>query len=471
MSRASDPQISFADLEFLNQNVRLDPLLQGISNFIDRHAELIDWVRRDLLRGLKNPATGRRGLSAPQVLRSLSLQRVKNWDYRELRERIADGYSLRRFTDFYSKTVPKHDAFNRAFNRISPATLRAINDLVVQAAVDLGLEDGSKLRTDTTVVETDIHYPTDATLLWDSVRVITRLIERLDELLPQGIGPFPKRTRRARRRMQEIQRMTPKQRARRQLRKYRDLIRTTEAVVQNAREVLKTTRNVRALDVLQDIAIKELRKQIEHYCALGLQVTDQAQRRVLQQQTVPNEEKIYSIFEPHTDLIIRGKQQKPVEFGHKVFLAESARGLITQYRVLKGNPTDETQVKPSLQQHAKMFGDAPELYSADRGFFSQASVKDCADAGVVLTCIPQRGGNKTPERELYEKTPAFKQGQRFRAGIEGRISVLFRGRGMKRCLAEGPERFELWVGAAILANNLLVIARLLNKKPRLRRAA
>src|ERR1700693_2984463 len=111
MTRATDPQISFADLEFLNQNVRLDPLLQGISNFIDRHAELIDWVRRDLLRGLKNPATGRSGLSAPQVLRSLSLQRVKNWDYRELRERIADGYTLRRFTDFYSKTVPKHDAF------------------------------------------------------------------------------------------------------------------------------------------------------------------------------------------------------------------------------------------------------------------------------------------------------------------------------------------------------------------------
>ena len=195
--------------------------------------------------------------------------------------------------------------------------------------------------------------------------------------------------------MQEIQRLTPKQRLRRQVRKYRDLIRTTEEVVHNAREVLKTTSNVRALDVLQDIAIKELRKQIEHYCALGLQVIDQAQRRVLQQQMVPNEEKIYSIFEPHTDLIIRGKQQKPVEFGHKVFLAESARGLITQYRVLKGNPTDETQVKPSLQQHATMFGDAPELYSADRGFFSQASVKDCDQAGVVLTCIPQRGGNKT----------------------------------------------------------------------------
>ena len=137
MTRAADPQISFADLEFLNQNVKLDPLLQNISDFIGQHAKLVEIVRRDLERSLKNPATGRSGLSAQQVLRSLTLQRVKNWDYRELRERIADGYTLRRFTDFYSKRVPKHDAFNRAFNRLTPATLRAINNAIVRAAVDL----------------------------------------------------------------------------------------------------------------------------------------------------------------------------------------------------------------------------------------------------------------------------------------------------------------------------------------------
>jgi IS5 family transposase len=114
--------------------------------------------------------------------------RVKNWDYRELRERINDGYTLRSFTQFDSHAVPKHDAFNRAINRLTPATLAAINQLVVQAAVDLGLEDGKKLRVDTTVVETNIHYPTDATLLWDSVRVITRLVDRLDEKLPRGGG-------------------------------------------------------------------------------------------------------------------------------------------------------------------------------------------------------------------------------------------------------------------------------------------
>jgi len=470
MTRALDPQWSFADLEFLNQSVQLDPLLAAISEFIDCHGALVEGVRQDLERGLKNPATGRGGLSPQQVLRSLVLQRVKNWDYRELRERIVDGLTLRRFTDFYSGCVPKHDAFNRAFNRLTPATLRAINEAIVQAAVALGLEDGGKLRVDTTVVETDIHYPTDSTLLWDSVRVITRLIGRLGELLPQGVAGFANRTRRARRRMQEIQRMTPKQRHNRQRRKYRDLIRTTEQVVQNARRVLKRTSNLRSIDPLSDIVIRDLRVQIEHYCGLGQRVIDQARRRVLEEQSVPAEQKIYSIFEPHTDLIKRGKAQKPIEFGHKVFLAESALGLITQYRVLDGNPGDEAQVRPCLKRHAKTFGDAPELFSGDRGFFSQDSIKDCDKAGVALTCIPQCGGKKTPEREAFEKSPAFKRGQRFRAGIEGRISVLFRGRGMKRCLAEGHERFELLVGAAVLANNLMAIAALLLRKRHRRRA-
>ena len=154
----------------------------------------------------------------------------------------------------------------------------------------------------------------------------------------------------------------------------------------------------------------------------------------------------------------------PVEFGHKVFLAESAQGLITQYKVLKGNPSDEHHVEPSLKRHKEAFGSVPELYGSDRGFFSDSNVTSCERGGVKVVCIPQRGGKKTPEREAYEKSPAFKKGQRFRAGIEGRISVLFRGRGMKRCLWSGSERFELFIAAAVLANNLLVIAARLRKK-------
>jgi len=470
--RTAKPQISFADWELLQQGILLEPLLQSISDFLDDHKEMIEAVRRDLQRGLKNPGTGRNGLAPQQVLRSLILMRIKNWNYRELRERIADGYTLRQFTDFYCQPVPKHGAFNRAFNRLTPQTLQAVNELVVQAAVDLGLEDGQKLRVDSTVVQTDVHHPTDNTLLWDVVRVVTRLIGRLAEAVQQRIRGFRKRTRAARRRMQEIQRLTPKQRYERQTEKYRELIGVTEEVVDSAQRVVAQTRKARGKNLVADLAIGELRKEIDHYCELGERVIDQARRRVLQGEQVPNTEKIYSIFESHTDLIKRGKVQTPLEFGHKVFLAESAQGLITQYQVLEGNPCDEQQVEPSLQHHKETFGHAPELYGSDRGFFSEKNVKSCKRNGVKVVCIPQRGGKKTRVREAYEKSPAFKKGQRFRAGIEGRISVLFRGRGMKRCPAEGRQRFELWVGAAVLANNLMRIAALLMKRSsRKRRAA
>ncbi len=472
MPRAAKPQISFADWELLQQGILLEPLLQSISDFLDDHEEMIEAVRRDLERGLKNPGTGRSGLTPPQVLRSLILMRVKNWNYRELRERITDGYTLRQFTDFYCQPVPKHDAFNRAFNRLTPETLQAVNELVVQAAVDVGLEDGQRLRVDTTVVQTDIHHPTDSTLLWDVVRVVTRLVLRLSAAVQQRIQRFRNRTRAARRRMQEVQRMTPKERYERQTEKYRELIGVTEEVVNSAQKVVEQTRKARGKDLVAEMAIPALRKEIDHYCELGDRVIDQARRRVLQGEQVPNAEKIYSIFETHTDLIKRGKVLTPVEFGHKVFLAESAQGLITQYEVLEGNPGDDQQVEPSLARHQENFRRAPAVYSSDRGFFSETNVKSCKKKGVKVVCIPQRGGKKTVQRQAYEKSPAFKEGQRFRAGIEGRISVLFRGRGMKRCLAEGRQRFEVLVGAAVLANNLMRIAAMLSKRSsRKRRAA
>jgi transposase, IS5 family len=470
MTRIADPQINFADIEFLTQGIDLDPILKRMSDFLDDQPKIFERVRRDLQRGLKKPDTGRTAMTPSQVLRSLILMRVKNWDYRELSERIADGYTLRRFTGFNSQRVPKHDAFNRAFNKLRPQTLQALNDLVLKAAVDLGLEDGKRLRVDTTVTETDIHHPTDNTLLWDVVRVLTRLIGRLGKVLPKGIDNFSNRTRCARRRMQEIQRMTARQRHTQQKGKYRHLIGITQQVVHNARGVLEKTKDQCAVDPVDDIIIGELRRKIDHYCQLGARVIDQSRRRVLQGEQVATEEKIYSIFETHTDLIKRGKIQKPIEFGHKIFLAESARGLITQYRVLEGNPADHVHVKPSLQRHQETFGWAPAWYSSDRGFFSDENIKACPQ--VKLVCIPQRGGKRTSQRQAFERSPEFKKGQRFRAGIEGRISVLFRGRGMKRCLAEGRDRFEVLIGAAVLTNNLMNIAHLLNQKQkRLRRAA
>src|SRR6266700_2369045 len=473
--RSLPPQLSFADLELQVQGVQLDPLLRTIAEFLDQHLTLIEQVRKDLERGLKNPRTGRNGIAPSQVLRSLVLMRVKNWDYRELQERIHDGFTLRSFTEFDSQPVPKQDAFNRAFNRLTPQTLRDINQLVVQAAVQLGLEDGKTLRVDTTVVESNIHYPTDATLLWDAVRTITRLIADLHEKLPDGVQGFTNRTRSARRRMQTIQRMTAAERSQQQEPKYRELIGITEQVVNNARQVVEKAKTAAAGagDLIASLGIDSLRNEITGYCQLAERVIDQSRRRVLQGEKVPTEEKIYSIFEPHTDLIKRGKAQKPVEFGHKVFLAESAQGLITDYRVLKGNPADSDQVEGSLERHQQTFQHVPECYAGDRGFYSAENVKHCEEMEVAQVCIPQRGGQKTAEQTALERSPAFKKGQRFRVGIEGRISVLFRGRGMKRCRAKGLERFEMLVGAAVLANNLMRIAQLLEdqKKPKRRRAA
>src|SRR5436853_2247466 len=242
------------------QGLRLEPLLGAISDFLDDQRDMVERVRRDLVRGLKKPGSGRSGLTPRQILRSLVLMRLKNWDYRELRERIADGLTLRQFTDFYCAAVPKHDAFQRGFIRLTPQTLKAVNDLVVRAAVELGLEDGAKLRVDTTVVQTDIHHPTDNTLLWDVVRVVTRLIGRLAAALGRRrIKGFRDRTRSARRRMQEIQRMTTRQRQEHQTGTYRELIGIAEAVIDSARTALLRTGKARGKDMITDLAIAETR--------------------------------------------------------------------------------------------------------------------------------------------------------------------------------------------------------------------
>lgn len=292
--------------------------------------------------------------------------------------------------------------------------------------------------------------------------------------------------------------MTAQERHTQQEPKYRELLRITAQVVENARQVLAKVKKVQArrkgIPLTASLCIDQLRKEITGYCELADRVMDQTRRRVLQGEQVPPEEKVYSIFEPHTDLIKRGKVQKPIEFGHKVVLAESAQGLITDYQVLDGNPSDTHQVPSSLERHQQTFQHSPELYAADRGFWRLAlccsglserqdgraslprasadNEKACQQAGVAQVCVPQRGGIKTAERDALERSAAFKKGQRFRAGIEGRISVLFRGRGMKRCQSEGRQRFEILVGAAVLANNLMRIAELLrNRKPARRSTA
>jgi IS5 family transposase len=271
--------------------------------------------------------------------------------------------------------------------------------------------------------------------------------------------------------MQEISRLSAAERPRQQTRKYRDLLDVTTTVVATARAAMAAAQTAPPADPLAAAVVTALSAEITHFGGLAERIIAQTRRRVLDGDQVPAPEKLFSIFEPHTDLIKRGKARRPVEFAHKVFLAESRGGLITDYRVLDGNPGDEGSVAPSLTQHEVTFGRAPALYAADRGFYTPANVEILTAAGVGTECVPQRGGRKTPERTAYEKSRAFKRGQRFRAGIEGRISVLLRGRGMRRCPLEGRERFKVFVGAAVLANNLLRIAALLHRRAARRRAA
>jgi IS5 family transposase len=458
--------------ELRHLGIVLPPEFLSISDLIDGSKEMVDMVAVDLRRGLKNPLTGRNGMTPSQVLRSFILSRINNWDLRELRESIHNSITWRKFCEFDYHIVPKHDAFNRAFNRLTATTMKKLNELVIDMAVRLKIMDASKMRVDTTVVQTDIHFPTDATLLWDVVRVLNRLVKQLGRSFGKElIATFRNRTRSARRRMQALQRMTKRQRSEAQVRVYRELIKIATGVVEDARLVLKRTQKIRGKDMISLVEIESLREEIEKFCKLGDQVIDQTARRILCDEKVPAEEKIYSIFEPHTDMIIRGKAQTPVEFGHKTFLAECCNGLVSQYGVLDGNPADEGHVVGSLAIHIETFGSAPQVYAGDRGFYSPQNVKACEDVGVKVVSIPQRGGKKTPKREEYEKSQEFKRGQRFRAGIEGRISVLFRGRGMKRCLTHGRERFEVFVGVSVLANNLLRIADVLTKRSEMRRKA
>ncbi len=434
-------QLSFAELEFDRQGIQLDPGLRRISDFLDAHAELHQWVQEELQRGLQRPDTGRRGLTGEQVLRAMLLWRIKPWPYRELRSRIADGYTLRQFTRFGAQAVPQADAFQRSFSRLRAATIGRINEALVRAAVGLKLEDGAKLRGDTTVVESDIHYPTDSALLCGGVRTLSRLV--LEHLAPrlEGVAAgFPDRRRRARRRMQELSRMRDRlgKRERSFRRKYRDLLAAAAEVTARARVVVDQARRIPAAAPLAQLVVDPLCQEILDYATLTERVIDQTRRRVFAGEAVPAEQKLYSLFEPHTDLIKRGKARKPVEFGHKVFLAESRVGLITDYCVLRGNPPDSARVAPSLEHHQQLFARAPKLYAGDRGFDHPAAPAASDKAGVAQLCIPQRGGKLSAERAAQQHRRQFKAGQRFRAGIEGTISVLLRGRGMRRCLLQGP---------------------------------
>lgn len=439
---------------------RPDPILRAIAAVLaTASSELLRLVHDDLVRHLRDPNRGRPGLPANQVLRFAIILFRYGWTYREARDRLSDGLSLREFCQFGGKPVPEHSAFNRALKRLRPSTIEKINELIVQAAISLGIEDGSRLRVDTTVFEADIRHPTDSGLLWDCIRVMTRLVDRAREIDPSVGTGFPNRLRKAKKRFQHIAslyRVKPDQRVDRRVALYRELLAIAHEVLEKGVVVFHRCQGSRAIDVFG--CLRAIAAEMDNLAGLMRQVIDQTERRVLRDEKVPATEKIVSIFEPHTEIIRRGKPTVAAEFGHKVLLQEGGSGIISSYEVLEGNPADCNHVEKILDRHKEIFGRAPLEFATDRGFYSDANFAVARERGIATISMP-KPGSRSEEEAARESLEDFRAAQRFRAGIEGRISVLKRGRGLDLIRWSGLESFQAAVGLAIMANNLMVIAR------------
>jgi IS5 family transposase len=338
---------------------------------------------------------------------------------------------------------------------VQPKTLEAFNERILTLAIESKLTHGRKLRMDGTVVETTIHHPTDSTLLADSVRVLGRTLRRAKTTLGGNTElskeTFRNRIRSAKRAARQIAHLS--RRGRQQLTPhYRRLLGATQATIRQARQVLIELQTKMAQQGHQLI------DTLQTFLPRAAQVLEQARRRVIHGESVAAAEKLVSIFEPHTDIIRRGKPNRDTEFGHKLWLGEVEGGFISQYRVLAGNPADDAQWQLTLERHIQQFNHPPRQASADRGVHSAANEAYAADLGVKRVILP-KPGRKSETRRKHERQRWFWRGRRFHAGVEGRISVIKRKYGLGRCRNRGGAGFECWVGWGIIANNLTMMGR------------
>jgi IS5 family transposase len=399
-------------------------------------------------------------VASESILRLALVQQIEELSFREVIVRTDDSAMLRFFCHFYDDRMPSHSTYATLVNLIRPETWKKLNELLVRFAREKRGFRGKQLRVDTTAVETDVHFPTDSSLLWDGVRVLSRLIKQARRLDAELVGQGRLRIKNARRLAQQIARGGKNQHKARQRSWYRDLIAATERVVAWAEEIVRKIRAgaVGVKDPLKGLALQGVAEAMEVYLPRVGQCIWQARRRVLEEQPVPNAEKLFSIFEPHTELLMRGKAGKKLEFGHMVELCQIEGGLITSYTVHAQRPAEAPLLAPAVAWHEKVFGRVPQRCAGDKGFYSAAAVAAVSAQGVAEVCVPKKGRRNAAE-EQREKSRWFKAGQAFRAGIEGTISVLKRAYGLTRCLREGWRRFQSWVGAGVWAHNLVLLAR------------
>jgi len=443
----------FMDIQQLTSE--MDKELAQIDRLLDDDA-VFEQVKADLSeRYPQTQQTGRPSTPVEVILRMLVVKHLYNLSYEKTEQQVKDSLVLRRVCRVYFEDVPDDTTLLRWANQIRGETLEALNSHVVRLATELRVTAGRKLRTDGTVVESNIHYPSDSNLLGDGVRVLSRLMKRVQKAVGEELAlaksVFRDRTRSTRYQVRHIERLA-RQGAEKTHHAYQKLVNTARASVQQAQSIA---------DALQESgtqAIAPLHQDLTIFIARTQQVIDQTVRRVFEKEQVPAADKLVSLFEPHTDIIKRGKAGKPVEFGHKVWLDEVDGGIVSHYRILAGNPADSDQWQVSIEQHIEQFGTPPRQASADRGVYSADNERYATQQGIKRVILPKPGA-KSQQRKQHEQQAWFRRGRRWHAGVEGRISVAKRKHGLDRCRNHGYDGFARWVGWGIIASNLAVIGR------------
>src|SRR5260370_19470655 len=389
----------------------------------------------------------------------LVVKHLYGWSYEQTEEWVKDSLVLRQFCRVYLEKVPDDTTLIRWANLIQPTTLQGLLDHIVGLAQQLKVTKGRKLRIDGTVIETNIHHPTDSTLLQDGVRVLGRLLGRAGKVLKggpaRGQGWLRQQSQVARGAWLNIVHAAQRrgEAAEASMRSaYQTLLDVSQQLADHA-EQLRIVLTERT-----EASAHRLAEQLQQLVPRIQQVMCQTARRVMQAESVPARDKLVSLFEPHTAIIRKGKFGKDVEFGRVVWLDEVDGGIVSRYAILPGNPPDADQLRPSLDHHRQRFGRSPHLLTADRKVFSPKGEAYAIDNGVKYVAIPKPGA-RSAARQAHEAQPWFRSGRNWRAGLESRISLLKRRFRLDRCLYHGQDGMHRWVGWGVITYDLWAIAR------------
>ena len=420
--------------------------LQAISQWLDGQRPLVSLVAGDLRRqGVRE--TGRRGLPAETVLRCALLKQQRQLSYEELAFHLEDSASFRAFARLPLRWSPKKSVLHQTISALRPQTWEAVNQALLVSAQREKLESGATVRIDSTVSAALMHPPSDSTLLWDAVRVMTRLLRRAGRLPEAPAMRWRDRRRLAKKRARAIDYSRGKAKKRVL---YRELI----AAVQATRAELQTV--AEGLPETVGMAAERWRAGVNHYLPLIARIIDQSERRVLKGEAVPAGEKLVSLFEPHADIIVKGGRE--VQYGHKLNLATGKSGLILDVVVEAGNPADAERFLPMLDRQIARRGAPPRQTAADGGYASRDNLKQAKARGVQDVAFHKKCGIAVAD--MVKSQWVYRRLRNFRAGIEAGISVFKRAYGGARCIWRGLDHFKAYIWSAVVAHNLMLFARL-----------